>query len=185
MQKQHQPATTTKMPLLLIWNRWLRFIEIDLVGNIWWCQGKNMPSNHLARVSHWWFRCTEKRAQRGKKTWTRKICSVQWWKKRQPMEACKTNGNHTSPHKKPNNVKDRHRPTTKLLQQQIREKIAEFYRFYLFASLWFSMLPLLFSSLRGRFHCSCPFFSHSLISKSWYAHITIIYINFLLSHKLL
>lgn len=168
MQKQDQPATTTKMPLLLIWNRWLRFIEIDLVGNIWWCQGKNMPSNHLARVSHWWFRCTEKRAQRGKKTWTRKICSVQWWKKRQPMEACKTNGNHTSPHKKPKNVKDRHRPTTKLLQQRIKKKSQNFIDF-IYSRLFgfpccrcFFLLSAVGSIARARFSLTLSYQNHGM-----------------------
>lgn len=55
-------------------------------------------------------------------------------------------------------------------------KIAEFYRFIysrllIFHVVFISVLPAFF-------------LSHS-VSKSWYAHITIIYINFLLSYKLL
>lgn len=128
------------LQLLLIWNRWLRFIEIDSIGNI--CDGreKKLTSKSWALII-----LAEKKLnpQNIFHTINKK------------MEACKTNGHHS---KYKNRGTPRIESTTYTQKKTTAtRKIAEFYRF-IYSRLWFSMSLFLY--------CPCPdFFSLSVCIK--------------------
>lgn len=147
------------LQLLLIWNRWLRFIEIDSIGNI--CDGREKKINQQELSTDNFI---------GKKLNPQNIFHTI----NKKMEACRTN-EHS---KYKNRGTSRIESTTHTKKNYSNQKNRRILSIHLFASLVFHV---------AFFVLPVPgLFFHSLfVSKSWYAHITIIYINFLLSYKLL
>lgn len=128
------------LQLLLIWNRWLRFIEIDSIGNI--CDGREKKINQQ-ELSTDNFSGKNSNPQNIFHTINKK------------MEACKTNGHHS---KYKNRGTPRIESTTHTHKKNYsNQKNRRILSIHLFASLVFHVAFL---------YCQCPdFFSLSVCIK--------------------